>query len=210
MPRPFESFWDRAYRDGSYLDHWEAPEVPAELAALVATGPAAGVVPEAGTVLDVGCGAGLEAVWLARRGFRVIGVDSSPGALERARERSAEAGVGVDWRLGSAYRLPVDDGSIALALDRGCLHGIDREDRPDYAAEIERVLAPGGMLFLRGAQEDDDEQGLVGIGEEELDRLFPRFAREPLVPIVLRAPAGDLAGHLAVLRKRRKPGKPTG
>jgi len=204
MPRPFESFWDRSYRDGSYLDHWEAPEVPVELTALVAVGPVAGVVPEAGPVLDVGCGAGLEAVWLARRGFRVIGVDSSSGALERARERSAEAGVEVDWRLGSVYRLPVDDGSIALILDRGCLHGVDREDRPDYAAEIERVLLPGGMLLLRGAREDDDEQGLVGVGETELDLLFPRFERGPVVPVTLRAQAGDLPGHLAVLRKPRQ------
>ena len=179
-PRPFDSFWDRSYRDGSYLDHWDPPRVPAELAAVVA----AGLVPlperdgpgtdpadpedgtggtsrgkRTGRVLDVGCGAGVEAVYLAGLGLDVIGVDSSREALNRARERARAAavegmgmGIGkgevegegaVDWRLGSVYGLPVDDAWADLVLDRGCLHGIDREDRPDYAREIERVLRPG-------------------------------------------------------------------
>lgn len=224
MPHPFDSFWDRSYRDGSYLDHWEAPEVPPELVALVQDTPpmgppmdqTPGIVPEDGPVLDVGCGSGQEAVWLALRGFDVVGVDSSREALERARQRAADAGTSVDWRLGSVYQLPVDDASVALVLDRGCLHGIDREDREDYAREIDRVLRPGGRFLLRGARDDDDERGLVGIGgiggvggvgAGELDRLFPppRFTRGPVVPITLRARAGDLPAVMVLLQKQPSP-----
>ncbi|MGD2116287.1 MAG: class I SAM-dependent methyltransferase [Acidobacteriota bacterium] len=196
----FDSFWDRSYRDGSYLEHWDPPGVPGELAGLMA----AGLAPMGTAVLDVGCGAGLEAVWLAERGCSVIGVDSSREALARADERAAAAEVGVDWRLGSVYALPVADASIGLALDRGCLHGIDREDRPDYAAEIARVLRPGGRLLLRGAAEDDEEQGLVGIAGPEVDRLFPpgRFGRGPVVPVELEARAGNLRAHLVLIEKR--------
>jgi SAM-dependent methyltransferase len=185
--------------------------VPAELAAVVA----AGLVPlgteggggaerAAGRVLDVGCGAGVEAIYLAGLGLEVIGVDSSREALRRARERADEAGVEVDWRLESVYRLPVDDAWADLVLDRGCLHGIDREDRPDYAREIERVLRSGGRLLLRGAREDDEERGLVGIGAEELDRLFPaaRFTRGPVAPITLHARADALPAVLVLVRKR--------
>jgi thioredoxin reductase len=51
-----------------------------------------------GTALDVGCGEGADAVWLAGRGWRVTGVDLSPTALERAARHAAEAGVEVDWQ----------------------------------------------------------------------------------------------------------------
>ncbi len=197
----FDSFWDRSYRDGSYLKHWDPPRVPGELAGLVASG----VVPAGAAVLDVGCGAGLEAVWMAARGFEVIGVDSSREGLRRAEERAVQSGVEVDWRPGSVYALPIGDASIDLVLDRGCLHGIDREDRPDYAAEIDRVLRPGGLLLLRGAADDDDEQGVVGVGAAEVDELFPpgRFARGPVVPMELESRAGSLAARLVLVEKIR-------
>lgn len=208
MPAPFESFWDRSYRDGSYLLHWEAPAVPSELVAVVAellaALAAAGRPPGSATALDVGCGAGLEAVHLAEAGLRVIAVDSSRPALELARERAEAAGVALDLRPGSALALPVASASIDLALDRGCLHGIDREDRPAYAAEIARVLRPGGRLLLRGARHDDEEQGVLGLAAPELDRLFPApaFTRGPVAPIELEALAGSLPGHLAILTKQ--------
>lgn len=202
MPPSFESFWDRSYRDGSYLEHWDPPEVPPELVELVAE-LAASSQPAGATALDVGCGSGLEAVHLAEAGFRVIGVDSSRQALALAGQRAKTAGVELDLRRGSALDLPVEPASVDLALDRGCLHGIDREDRPAYAAEIARVLRPGGRLLLRGARHDDEEQGVVGIAAPELDRLFPppRFTRRPVAPMELQARAGSLPGHRVVLTK---------
>ncbi|HLE85707.1 MAG TPA: class I SAM-dependent methyltransferase [Thermoanaerobaculia bacterium] len=173
--------------------------MPAELVELVDSGG----LPAGATALDVGCGSGLEAVYLARSGLSVIGVDSSLPALELARERARAAGVELDLRHGSALALPVEAGSIDLALDRGCLHGIEREDRPAYAAEIARVLRPGGRFLLRGAREDDEEQGVLGFDGAELDALFPApaFARGPLLAIELEARAGSLPGNLALLTR---------
>lgn len=201
MSDPWESFWDRAYRAGDHLEHWEAPAVPGELAALLA----AGLVRRGDTALDVGCGSGLEAVYLAAAGVAVIGVDSSRPALELARERAAAAGVELDLRHGSAFDLPVASAAVGLVLDRGCLHGIDREDRPDYALEVGRVLRPGGLLLLRGARHDDEAQGVVGVDAAAVDALFPApaFRRGPLVPIGLEARAGSLPGALVLVRKSR-------
>jgi SAM-dependent methyltransferase len=199
---PFESFWDRAYRAGDHREHWEAPSVPGELAALVAAGPLIGLRP-GDSALDVGCGTGQEAVYLAEAGLSVIAVDSSRPALELARERAAAAGVELDLRRGSAFDLPVASATVDLALDRGCLHGIEPEERPEYAAEIARVLASGGLFLLRGARADDEEAGLFAVDETAVDALFPapRFTRGPVVPVVLAAPAGDLPGSLALLCK---------
>jgi SAM-dependent methyltransferase len=199
VPSGWESFWDRAYRAGDHLEHWEAPTVPGELAALVAAGLA---VPGA-TALDVGCGSGQEAAFLAAAGLTVIGVDSSRPALELARERAEAHGVELDLRLGSALDLPVDSAAVDLVLDRGCLHGIDREDRPEYAAEVARVLRPGGRFLLRGARDDDEEQGVLALAAAEIDALFPApaFTRGPVVPIELPARAGSLPANLVLVRK---------
>lgn len=199
MSDPWESFWDRAYRAGDHLDHWEAPAVPGELAALLA----AGLVGRGATALDVGCGAGQEAVFLAAAGLSVIGVDSSRPGLDLARQRAEAAGVAVDLRWGSAFELPVEPASVDLVLDRGCLHGIDREDRPEYAAEVDRVLRPGGLLLLRGARDDDDEQGVVAVAAADLHHLFPApgYRCGPIVPIGLEARTGTLPANLAILRK---------
>jgi SAM-dependent methyltransferase len=192
-----DGFWDRAYRDGDHFEHWEPDRPSEELPALLA----AGIVEAGETVLDVGCGAGTEALCLAGLGLSVIGVDRSRVALDIASRRAAEAGLPIDWRYGSALALPVADGEARLAIDRGCFHVIDRESRARYAAEMARVLAPGGSLLLRGAREDSDEDGLVGFDEAELDELFGTlgFRRGPLVPTVLLARSGSLRSWLVLL-----------
>lgn len=195
--RALESFWDRAYRDGEHLAHWEPERPPEELGAMVA----AGVVSAGDTVVDVGCGAGTEALRLAALGLKVIGVDRSEEALSIAAGRSAEAGLEIDWRRGDALDLPLAAGEARLAIDRGCFHVVDRALRPRYAAEIRRVLSPGGLLLLRGAREDDDEEGVVGFDADELDELFGHlgFSRGPLVPAQLVARSGSLPSWLVVL-----------
>jgi SAM-dependent methyltransferase len=199
------SFWDLSYRDGSYLEHWDPPEVPAELTAMVA----AGRIPAGSLVLDLGCGAGCEALFLAERGCRVLGLDSSFDALTRARDRQAERPGGealdIDWCLASVFAPPVADASIDVALDRGCLHGIDREERHRYAAAVRRLLRPRGALLLRGAREDDDDFGVIGISAAELDELFPPtvFDIGPIVPIELDARAGALPAAMVWIEKRR-------
>lgn len=195
-----ENFWDIAYREGDYLEHWECRHPPQELASILATG----LIPPGGTVLDVGCGGGREAIFLAQCGFRAIGVDLSLEALKIARQRSAAAVIEVDWRLGDVLDLPVADASVDFVTDRGCFHVIDEDCRPRFAAEIERVLRPCGAILLRGAARDDEETGLFAVDAEEIDRYFvPEvFERGPVVPIVLEAAAGALQGRLALLHKR--------
>ncbi len=200
-----ESFWDLAYAAGDHLEHWESPHPPQELAAIVA----AEVIPAGATVLDVGCGAGAETVFLAGLGFQAIGVDTSAKALEIARGRALEAGVEVDFRLADVTGLPLGDSSVGFALDRGCFHVIDRDRRRDYARELHRVLRPGASLLLRGAATDDDEEGVVAVDAEEIDRVFVHpgqpgvgsFSRGPIVPLAMVARSGVLACNLVVLKR---------
>jgi SAM-dependent methyltransferase len=191
------SWWDEAYEGGMYELQWDAKEPSPELVALVA----AGVVLPGGVVLDIGCGGGREAIWLARAGFRAIGVDVSERGLAIARARAAGAGATVDWRLGSALALPVADASVDLACDRGCLHHVAEADRPRYAAELWRVLRPGGRALIRGNADDPEEFELVT--ETSIDRHFraPLFARGPVVPVPIHFNVGAMRGALVVLTR---------
>lgn len=192
------TFWDLAYRDGSYLEHWAAPRVPPELVELVEDGE----VGPGATAVDLGCGGGLEAVYLAREGLRVIGVDLSPSALVRARSRAGGERLDLVWCAGDVRSLPLAATSVDLVLDRGCFHLFEPTTRPSYAAQIHRILRPGGRFLLRGARHDDEDRGLFGLDAAELDALFPpgRF-RRVAADTLLEAPAGDLPGERVLLRR---------
>lgn len=193
-----DGFWDQAYSRGEHRQHWEPQRVPRELIEALRTG----LVSEGQRALDIGCGSGVEAVFLAVEGVTVVGVDSSPVALEIARLRAERAGVTVDWRCGFVERLPLADNSIDFALDRGCFHALDRRRRRLYAKQLSRALCPGGALLLRGAREDDEEAGLLGCGRGAVERIFgPRgFVIEESRPLTMAARSGDLPAVLVVLR----------
>ena len=67
-----------------------------------------------GRALDVGCGEGADAIWLAQAGWTVSAVDVSSVAVDRAREAAQRAGVSVDWLVGDVLVLPFEAGSFDL------------------------------------------------------------------------------------------------
>lgn len=107
----------------------------------------------AGTALDAACGTGRHSEYLARRGHRVIGVDSSPDMLARARERVPAA----EFHEGGLHRLPLPDDHVDIVVCGLALAHL-RDLRPAFA-ELVRVLRPGGHLIVT-----DVHQELVALG----------------------------------------------
>lgn len=193
------NFWDLAYADGDHLEHWQSLAPPPELAAAIALGQ----VREEALALDVGCGAGAEAIFLASQGFRALGIDSSQRAIEIARDAAKAAGVDAEFQRADVLDLPLADHSIGFAYDRGCLHVIDNDQRSRYASELARVLQPGACLLVCGAAVSDDEEGVVAIDSQAITRHFLTFFDSgPIVPMDLVARSGSLAANLVGLRRR--------
>jgi SAM-dependent methyltransferase len=101
-----------------------------------------------GSLLDVGCGTGTNAIWLAQHGYDVLGVDIAPLAIERAR---AKLPTGLSCRFATldflAEKLERD--SFQMVFDRGCFHVFDEPtDRAKLAAQVAAVLAPDDGLWL--------------------------------------------------------------
>ncbi len=101
-----------------------------------------------GVVLDVGCGTGENALYLAENGFSVTGIDLTDRAIAEARAKGARRGLKVDFRVGNALSLEFKDGIFDNVIDSGLFHTFNDNDRPVYAREIARVLARRGGYFM--------------------------------------------------------------
>jgi ubiquinone/menaquinone biosynthesis C-methylase UbiE len=105
-------------------------------------------LPAGTAALEVGCGAGLLTVELARAGLSVIATDSSPEMVELATRQVAGAGLAerAEVREADVHRLPFRDGEFGLVVALGLLPWL--HDPNGAVAELARVLAPGGWMIL--------------------------------------------------------------
>jgi len=137
--------WRATYEETSYdqLPWFEpGPSPPVRLAV------EEGFLPSGGEVLDVGCGAGSNVLFLSASGYRAHGIDLSPGAVAAARARVSEAHLGAEIEEGDVLALSFPDGGLDGMVDNGCFHTLPIARREDYAKEAYRVLRPGGSLVL--------------------------------------------------------------
>ncbi|MFW6248004.1 MAG: GNAT family N-acetyltransferase [bacterium] len=139
--------------------------------------------PDVRSVLELGCGTGRTSAALHRAGLAVVATDVAPSALERAREQAP----GMDVRhVDLTEPLPFADGSFSVVVADLCLHYFDSATTHRVLAEIERVLAPDGLLLARVNSYADSEHG-AGRGRElepgffEHDGHCKRFFTEPMI-----------------------------
>ncbi|MEV4597355.1 class I SAM-dependent methyltransferase [Amycolatopsis sp. NPDC049253] len=163
-----------------------------------------------GEVLDIGCGLGDNAVFLASRGIHVTGLDGAPTALEKARERAAVGGVEVTFAVADATTLEGWEGRFDVVLDSALYHCLPEPQRHEYLAALTRATRPGARLHLLCFSEEVPEAfpGPFRISEANLratvgkdwtiDRIEPAryttsFTRGELVATV-RKFTGDNPG----------------
>jgi SAM-dependent methyltransferase len=169
------------YRLG--ITPWERDEVPEPVKQAGAAGPA--------RALDLGCGLGRDAVYLAQQGWTVTGVDAVPKALGEARERARKAGAEVDFREGDVTRLEqlgLEPG-FDLVLDRGCFHGLGDEERDRCAAGVNGLVGPGAELLIFAFSPGWHGPAPRGISADEIVQRFGADDWE-LVATTLETPRG--------------------
>jgi SAM-dependent methyltransferase len=106
--------------------------------------------PTPGRALDVGCGSGRDAIYLAKRGWQVTAVDAVEKALDSAKQRAAAEGVEVQWiaaDVAALGRLGLKPG-YDLLYDFGCIHGLSDVARKGAADGLTELAAPGATLLI--------------------------------------------------------------
>ena len=126
-----------------------------------------------GSVLDVGCGTGENALFLASRGHEVWGLDFVPVAIEQAQAKARERGLGVHFRVGDARKLDQLGRTFDTVLDCGLFHTFADEERPLYVSGLGTIVRPGGRVhILCFSDQEPPGQGPRRITQQEIRDAF--------------------------------------
>jgi len=203
MPQPD---WNERYVDG-FLP-WDTGRPADHLVDLVE----GGAVP-VGRALEVGCGTGTNALWLAGRGYDVVAVDLAPAAIDQARAKAAGA-PRCRFEVLDFLAAEPPGGPFDLVFDRGCFHVFDDGDvRARFAARVAAALAPGGVwLSLIGSTEGAPRD--VGpprrSARDVMDAVEPALELVTLRSIEMEGPIGFLPkAWLSLARRREVPAQPS-
>ncbi|MEW6060282.1 MAG: class I SAM-dependent methyltransferase [Actinomycetota bacterium] len=155
------------------------------------------------TVLDVGCGTGENAIFLADRGHDVLGIDLVPAAIERARAKAAEQESKAEFLVFDALRLPELGRTFDTIVDVGLFHTLQDDERPQYALGLSTALHRGGRCFLLCWS----DRNPWGFGPRRVSRLeirgtfIPPWRVESIDPEALasKLPGGEVHAWLATI-----------
>lgn len=150
-----------------------------------------GHAPPYGPALDVGTGSGIWGVELAKRGWRVTGVDLVDKALRRARERARDAGVDVHFVQGdvTALRRAGVGSGFQLVLDTGTFHGLAAPQRAAMGREVDAIVADDATVLVLGWVPKRRGPLPRGVSRGEVEAAFPGWTVTDLGPTGFEAPA---------------------
>ncbi len=156
--------FEELYRDGAPWDIGRPQPVFLELAD-------SGRV--RGSVLDVGCGSGENALLFASRGHETLGIDHVPAAIELARHKARQRALAATFEVGDALMLGDLRARFDNVIDSGLLHVLGGAEKRALEAGLRRVLRPGGGYFLLCfCDREPGDHGPERISEARLRGLF--------------------------------------
>ncbi len=195
--------WDSAYRGGR-KPGWDTGRPASDLVKAVEEGKL-----RKGRVVELGCGTGTNAVYLAQKGFDVTAIDIAPSAIALAEEKARKAGVKVRFLVADVLAPPRLE-PFDLIFDRGCYHGVRGSNAAGYVETVRRLSRPGTLLLiLAGNANEERSGGPPRVEEEQICGDFAKWfdvveLRETHFDSADPAAKGALA-WFAILRRKGSP-----
>ncbi len=149
--------WEREYRNPLLVTKNDGPQADT-LRFLKFLKKNQKYIVEGRTILDLGCGTGRNANYLAEKGNSIIGIEISKTALEIAKSRAKESSLEVDYRLGDIGQpIEIKDESVDIILDVTSSNSLSDMGREIYLNECNRVLKKDGYMFVRALCKDGNK-----------------------------------------------------
>ena len=125
-----------------------------------------------GRVLDVGCGTGENALYLSSLGHEVTAIDTAQEAIDKARKKSLDRRIRVNFRLSDALALPCLGMSFDTVIDSGLFHVWSDEERVEFVNNLGAVLVPGGRYFMLCVSERETRDGPRRVTQADIRDTF--------------------------------------
>jgi len=150
---PTADHFIQSYREG--FAPWELGRADWNLVYQVSTLPIAPC-----KALEIGCGTGNNAIWLAQAHFAVVAVDASDIAIEKAKEKAEKSQVSCGFFVQDFLSSHVPGAPFGFAFDRGCFHTADSdEERTKFAKQVHRHLVDRGLWLSLVGNADEKRVG---------------------------------------------------
>ena len=157
-------FFEKAYQE---RPPWDIGRPQQEIVRLEQTGQITG------TVLDVGCGTGDNALFLASCGHEVVGLDSVERAIEAARRKADERSLSATFIRGEILSLREIGRTFDTVIDSGLFHTLSDNERLLFVRNLHKVLVPGGSYFMLAFSDlEPAGYGPRRITKQEIHDLF--------------------------------------
>jgi SAM-dependent methyltransferase len=165
--------WDERYQGDAEQRPWDIGSVEAELKRVVENELAGEKISRA---LEIGCGTGTNAIWLAERGVDVLGTEISPTAIAAANKKVAGKNLPIRFVENDIVQTPpVQPGSIDFAFDRGVFHVMGPQQRGPFVKHVAQSLSEGGWWLCMAGSADETKPA---------DRGPPRLKAAELIAAV--------------------------
>jgi SAM-dependent methyltransferase len=128
-----------------------------------------------GKVLDVGCGTGENALFLAEKGYEVSGVDFSPTAIQKAKEKAQSRNLKADFEVADALKLSDNGTKADCIIDCGLFHCFNDDERAIFVEQLYKTLTENGLYhFLCFSEKETREGGPRRIAKQEIETVFSK------------------------------------
>lgn len=132
-------------------------------------------------ILDLGCGTGNHAWYLAREGFSVYGIDGSKTAIKFAKKRLAQEGLRAELMVGDIIQLPYEHNFFDAVIDSAAIQHNNLKNIGKIIENVHRVLKPEGRFLSILVCRDDKLEGNYGkihyFSKSEISKLFSGFSK---------------------------------